>query len=177
MSTATTLSPFAISRIVYAGINQRALHEVILNFLEGCETLVELQHLGISPSQLEALSIEEELAYFQPLMPKFTQDPSLLLKLRDHFPKVAEKICENLAVEQVQREQAQMGSSRYEQVLRQLGARVAGQLYALQNVTNALSKNSVDNARFLFVGPPGTGKTELALVAGEVKGNKKFIKV
>jgi len=94
-------------------------------------------------------------------------------KLRRHYPNLTEKII-TLIVKEKSKRCRRLKNGQYQQILRNLSKYVVGQELALERLATTLSSQEKlsKNQVFLFVGPTGVGKTELAKTVAKVKGQK-----
>lgn len=136
------------------------------------ETLVQL---GLSPEQLRIHHTPEDFSYFQDLERTLQRLPAaqaamIFANLERLYPTLFEPLLEELRREIPPAE----GTSEYATILAGLQRGVIGQQLATEYAAAALNSqnNSDANKVFLFVGPTGVGKTELAKVVSTFKRNR-----
>lgn len=141
----------------------------------------QISNLGLAPEQLEGDQItEEDLAYFYKLADKLetlevNQKKELAIALQKQYPIIFRQLHKQ-KIQTSQKEDP--GIDVYQKILESLNKHVIGQSKAVKNVASILTsqKNHDGNQTFLFVGPSGVGKTELAKAASTVKGDNRFIR-
>jgi ATP-dependent Clp protease ATP-binding subunit ClpA len=148
----------------------------IVNYLQGTVPEQNLKDLGLAPEQIEKKCTDVDRVYFQELITKIgAMDSQLKGIVREAFitkyPNVSQTTFTTMA-EQIKGSQTEAQVTVYEQIVLTLQKEVIGQDRAIKVMaaTLASQRNQPDNNRvFLFVGPSGVGKTELAKAASKVK--------
>lgn len=164
---------------------RRVLHEkdhgknyadLIIAYLQNPHLEKQLEELGFASHQVEEAIKDEDFVFFQQFLLKlniFSQEErrSLFHLFKSRYPKM----CYRILQERHQKEKNRhAGNDVYQQILTILGNRVIGQDQAAEKMACALAshKNQAENNVFLFVGPSGVGKTELAKAASTWKENR-----
>lgn len=133
----------------------------------------ELTLLGFAPAQLEPLGMEiteNDLKYFIEILDK---NPNLQNSIDKKYPILMSKIRGIEASKDLEK----VTETEHQKILKKLQQSVRGQVHATELVASVLSSQIDDpncNNNFLFVGPSGTGKTELAKAIHSFKN--KFIR-
>lgn len=138
-------------------------------------SLTTLKQLGLAPEQVAVLCTDAEWGYFRDLLSQLNNLPQkyqekIFANLEKLYPAVFSVLLRELLN---QRKQPTF-QSEYSSILAKLQELVIGQEKATGYLATALNaqRNNNERATFLFVGPKGIGKTELAKAAGELKGNR-----
>ena len=137
--------------------------------------LETLKQLGLSPEQIQILCTDDELRHFRNVtgslktLPEATAS-TLVNGLRQNYPTIFPALWAEL----IQANNAERQDNTYPTIVNTLQQKVSGQDYATNSVAAALNAqlNSDHNAYFLFVGPTGVGKTEMAKAASGLKMNR-----
>lgn len=165
-------------REIYDAMNPRHCHTIILDFLkENKQNLPVLLSLGLAPEQIRKELSNEAFAYFQHVyqeIEKETDPKSILDQLRSHYPTVFKRLMIDMAAQQRLEETRQMGANVYQSLHEKLQKRVVGQDHVAKKLATAIEsqiKNPA-NRTFLFVGPTGIGKTEMAEAVSSLKNEK-----
>jgi hypothetical protein len=138
-----------------------------------------LKNLGLAPNQLlfsDASSLkEEDYMYFEQIVDGSPEEEkqSLLAKIKSKYPIVFDRLFSDLG----KKKDLENGALSYEHILQEIESKVIGQRVAAREVASILSQNnrSSRNRSYLFVGPTGVGKTEIANVMAE-KGHSELVK-
>ncbi|MBA3238093.1 MAG: ATP-dependent Clp protease ATP-binding subunit [Parachlamydiaceae bacterium] len=131
----------------------------------------KLLDIGLAPHQVcgEHKISKQDLAYFREILDNNHKFSDIM---QVEYPGIFEQIQDQVIEEELQ----SRPQSDFDKFLGLLQTRVLGQEMATAVVASALSsqQSGVEkNHNFLFVGPTGTGKTELAKAIGTIK--KAFI--
>ncbi len=175
-SVPTSLTDWmSFRRFLYEKSGNRCANAV-LAFLQdpGPSNLSMLVRLGLSPEQVEIDCKESEFAYFLELKKKWEEMPPDVKSVSfQNFQRLYPKVSGRFISELVHGDRTSTsGPSAYDRVLEELNKRVIGQPWATETVASALISQQDNNKVFLFVGPTGVGKTELALACGFLKNNR-----
>lgn len=164
-------------RVMYERENGNKFLNLIIDYLQNETQLDILIYLGLSPEQTETECNESTLSYFEQLGKickemKPEQGQQLFALFREKYPNVAAKIIQKMLLESTQ-----TAYNPYLDILKQIQNRIIGQDEVVQEVSALLASqyDSEKNAVYLFVGPTGVGKTELAKAIASVKG--KFVSI
>lgn len=145
----------------------------ILNNAEDPET----KRLGFLPSQVDPFVRDSDLTYFRNFASSIQNSPRkriLMNRLKQIYPNVYQHILSEhmKSLPATSREAREDGL--YATYFRQLNERVIGQENATGLLAGLLASQQREPASrvFLFVGPSGVGKTELAKAVSEIKGDR-----
>lgn len=137
--------------------------------------LKALKQLGLSPEQVKVLCTDDELLCFRALTSALKDLPeasaaTVFENLEQYYPTLFPTLFQEL----IDAKNAQQQANAYPRILQALLQQVSGQEYASKAVAAALNaqESSASNAYFLFVGPTGVGKTEMAKAASSLKMNR-----
>ncbi len=172
----------SFQRIRYERGGHRCL-DVLIAYLNGEDeenALQTLKQLGLAPEQMAHSCVDSDLAYFLNLIKLLDIKPRevgrrVFARLRERyaaiFPAIEQKLQERLRIEAHQAQE-----DNYLALLKRLNAAVLGQESAAKLLAATLvsSPRTGDNKVFLFVGPTGVGKTEMAKTAASIK-RERFI--
>jgi len=129
----------------------------------------QLRTLGFAPDQVEGGTTEETLHYFKLAIANVPLTDSKITNLRIRYPNITLRISRAMEAEERQRPV----EDKYGTIHTQLQKRVIGQEFATAEMAAVLARTRPGrNSVFLFVGPTGTGKTELAKAAAALKNNR-----
>jgi hypothetical protein len=167
-------------RTMYEATGRRCI-DALVNFLQHPEVPGNqniLYDLGLSPEQIEGGCTEREYACFRPIfqrMPDVLPDvqQAIVERCRQLFPNVARRLIEELI--QGEKREGLGAHNEFSELRTRLRERVIGQNIATDIVAAAVlsvRENSGQNKAFIFVGPTGIGKTELAKATASIKENK-----
>lgn len=148
--------------------------DVLISYLGGEQeeaSVNQLEQLGLAPHQVSDRCAESDLGRFQDFVNKLETLPResasfLFAQFEQRFPTVfAAIVAKWRAAEESQ------GHHGYEETVYKLKQRVVGQDTAAEFVAVALCAGHAQegNRTFLFVGPSGVGKTEMAKAAAALK--------
>lgn len=165
-------------RVMYE-MNGSQCVDVILNYLQNPQEDKNAQifDLGLAPSQVETDLVEADLEYFRELKNKLlgfstAQKKTLFIIFQKQYPKICNRILE----EQIALDQSKKGdeSNDYQRTMTVLKNGVIGQKLATEKMAVTLTSQQrlETNKVFLFVGPTGVGKTELAKAVSKIKKNR-----
>ncbi len=156
--------------------------KLVIHLLEkNTAPIQSLEEIGLAPSQLRKNPIEQnDLEIFRKLIDELEkmkqhQAPeranTIFQKLEETYPTVFKQ----LWAEMEEKSKKFSNQGNYKHILDRLNRVVIGQRFALELVANTLAGQENDsdkNQFFLFVGPPGVGKTELGKAAARLKKNR-----
>jgi len=166
-------------RVMYERKGNRC-SDLITNYLKtnSHESLQGLSSLGLSPDQVRVSCLEEEYEYFKGAFCKIQQEMAdqqqlIINRFSREYPTVFKLLLDEV-VDQELKQGLCEGEDFYQTSLRALEESVHGQSYAVEKMATSLAsqENQVANKVFLFVGPTGVGKTELAKAVSKVKKNR-----
>lgn len=154
-------------RQIYESSDERCLN-VIVQYLRGQELVSSpiLMTLGLAPGQL---TVEMALPYFREIGQRFAD---LVPSLKVCYPEIFSLVQLAFCQQNLNRSPSKLAVQAQE-ICAVMRKRVVGQEAAIQQVANVLLGGTEKHKAFLFVGPPGVGKSELAAAAGSVK--RKFV--
>lgn len=155
----------------------RSIPACLVEHLEKQNQGDTLQRLGLSPEQLDEGSVEDVFGYFQQAIEEIAKTEAgakkhLLSQLENEYPDIWARIISN-ATEQ-RRAQYANHPNGFQNQVKLLQKRIIGQLAAVQAVASILAsqQNKEETCAFLFVGPSGVGKTELAKAVAATKAER-----
>lgn len=151
----------------------------IMKFLQGSDNLSILFHLGLAPEQVEITMLEGDLVYFRKIFEKIKtmseEERKLILSnLQKQYPNVCKKFLDEFARVKLE-EELQTKDTFYQGTLKKLREQVIGQNQATKALAALLTTQNdafTDNKVFIFVGPTGVGKTQLAKAVSSIKNNR-----
>jgi len=139
--------------------------------------LSDIRQLGLAPDQVHP-QYEEDLRYFRELMDGKLSEicrSSFVTKYENMFQVLREKSLQG-EIEKIKAEESRDLSSMTDSIVQILHRRVVGQDMAVEAMASVLLRQQgKKNRTFLFVGPTGVGKTELAQAVGVFKGYGRFV--
>lgn len=152
--------------------------EALVEFLIDTQNLQlseQVRSLGLAPNQVQVRS-EDDFGYFQDLCSEqYKKHPSsaaIISGIETLYPSVYQRLVE-LEIENNIQKGAKEGN--FDRILTRLQGKVIGQAYAVKQIASHLSsqvQSSTTNESFMFVGPSGIGKTELANAVGSESGGR-----
>ena len=140
--------------------------------------LSALREIGLAPGQVHPHD-EEDLRHFRVI-----KECKLSKAITEFFATkygdvygVLKEMCVQQEIAKLREEEVKSPSSIAGSTIKKLHSRVVGQKIAVEAMASVLlRKQGTRNKTFLFVGPTGVGKTELAEAVGALKGNRHFVK-
>ena len=172
---ASPLSNWQKFRRVMYEKNGHSCLDAIIAYLQNSDRDETVSFLGFHPNQVESNLTEEDFDYFKEMTTKiFTlqspQKQTLSVRFREKYPNVFKRVLDFLTKRKCL-EQAQNAPDVYHNILGRLRNSVFGQDQATERLATLLTsqKNQKGNGVFLFVGPTGVGKTELAKTVALIK--------
>ena len=151
--------------------NGRDVEDLIIGFLtqedEGKqETANLLEQMGLKPEQIGEHIQEEDREILVSLCEKINKQPRessarLFSLFKRAYPLIGEEL-EHLFIEREKSNARMTVPPEQTRVLKALKGRVVGQDEASNVLCSAICSKDGKNKRFLFVGPTGTGKTEMS---------------
>lgn len=153
--------------------------DLVVSFCKGESNLDdELFTLGLHPNQLTSGKDEPSLSIFYESLMSISKEGErkvLMESLARAHPGFATSLDEYAVGLQLQSEKSER-KSVFEETFSFLKERVIGQEYAVRTVASKLALHAAGQdekcAVYLFVGPTGVGKTELAKAATQKKGHE-----
>jgi hypothetical protein len=153
-----------------------SLSDAIFSYLGQERNRGELTSLGLAPEQLTEGADEDAMAIFMEVYNRIDAMQNgaeiYVEALERLYPAVFQSILQILAAQEL--EGADDGESGpIVHIAQQLEQRVIGQDIAIRATAGTLHNHEIGgdrNANFLFVGPTGVGKTELAKAVAHFKG-------
>lgn len=140
--------------------------------------LSTLLDLGLAPKEV-LLQDKDALRCFREIDVSALGNTSResLFHLFENVYRVLAELAYHQEVEKIKEAESRGSSSIADSLIQTLHRRVVGQDMAVKAMASELLKEKgKENRTFLFVGPTGVGKTELAEAVGELKGEKRFLK-
>lgn len=133
----------------------------------------EMDALGFLPAQVEkeimAGGRPETLRLFRSAIAGIPPNDPRIAVCRERYPRTLLQIATDFMAEQMSRPV----DGPYEVILKRLGGQVIGQPHAVSSLAAVLTRTGAgDNSVFLFVGPSGVGKTELAKAVASLRNNR-----
>lgn len=186
------LKPFSLPfdwqqfRRMYEQSSGHSCLDVLKNYLEGKDTAGTLLFsLGLAPEQIEKKCSDSDRIFFKNFMKasdKKNRGESLRLYayFSEKYPLTSKSLIKEEGKEAFDKKQK---NNSYDENLRNLEKKVYGQEYAAKKLASSIAppsnKGNVNcdinknyNKKFLFVGPTGVGKTEMANTVGVLNGGK-----
>ncbi len=165
-------------RVMYERLHNENCTDVITRYLR--EPLLHsdlMHHLFLLPSQIDNNATAKDLLYFQQLHSRCVklspEDRQIVSsQFQVSYPMISQRIFADLVQENLEKHKAE-STNDYALLLEALNSQVYGQPKATQALAGVLSsqKNSDKCLAFIFVGPSGVGKTELAKAVTKHKVN------
>jgi ATP-dependent Clp protease ATP-binding subunit ClpA len=169
------------TRIMYENKYSCKCADIILSYLETSHQINILKELGLDPESIKNNLCERDLIYFRELFEKHqhlsqNEKTLFLKKLKQFYPNVYDKILEEKAQNELD-EGLKKADVAYDRIKKELKKRVAGQEHAISEMAALLSlpKAKSTNQVYLYVGPTGVGKTELAKAVAGLKNDRIII--
>ena len=135
----------------------------------------QLMQLGLAPFQIATDCSEQDLQIFRSLCYRLQKaknaiNSRIFSNLEKNYPTVFSKILEEMKSKVVRADSI----TPYQDILENLTKRVIGQDKASELLATALASQNNQNGNmvFLFVGPTGVGKTEMAKAVASIKENR-----
>lgn len=161
---------YRFQRKIYESEGQN-IYRLLLEFLDSPEiNEPTLERLGLAPRQID-FELTESGDAFKELVKKITElekdrRSDLFSKLEKKYPLTTHQIFQEFVQKQDEGHKAS-----YHVILKKLKDEVIGQGHATEQVATVLSaqENSSSTGVFLFVGPTGVGKTEMAKAVSRIK--------
>lgn len=174
-STMEPLSDWQKFRRVMYEKSGRSCVDLICNYLLNPAEEAQLLYLGLAPVQVEANRTEADFEYFKRVGDRLQAFPERCRAIFGNFQRLYPNVCRPILEEiWAQPRRAELGNEddSYPNTLLRLRGDVIGQFLATERMAAALTAqvNLERNQVFLFVGPTGVGKTELAKAASKIKG-------
>ena len=167
-------------RATYEASGRKCIDTLIsyLRAVEEVASLATLQELGLAPGQIGERYTENDLAYFRilmqtlPTMPPRTSE-RIFANFQRHYPAISQELLRQMKIA----EDAMPIDDPRQTLLDRLIARVMGQNAAAELLATTLvsQQRQARNAKFLFVGPTGVGKTEMAKAVASMKENRFIV--
>lgn len=162
-------------RIMYNRDNKKC-EDVIKTYLATASAasipdpnLDQLRTLGFAPDQVEGHLTNDTLSYFKLAIEGLPLNDARVQNLRKVYPNTTRQLAIAIEAEKL----IKPVNDSYESILEQLQSRVIGQECATAELASTLAKTVPnENSVFLFVGPTGIGKTELAKSAATLKNDR-----
>ena len=144
-------------------------HAALCDYLEGKGEEGSLRLLGLAPAQMMGEISKEDRDLFDAISSKISKEA--LGKLKKEYPAVVGQFVKEEVV--IRLEKASKNGDRFlEDTKTALLGMVVGQDHAVEYLVKLLNgqRNGSKSKAFLFVGPSGVGKTELAKSIASIKG-------
>lgn len=160
-------------------VNEETLHEelavnALIAFLENPQGNPLPSYLQLSPERTDANPSENALACFKNVIQickTFSSDRKNLIidNLQRLYPNIFKRVMDEIARKHIEEESNK--PNPYKETLKNLMRDVVGQQEAASMLASLLTsqKKVIKNHVFLFVGPTGVGKTELAKAVAKTK--------
>lgn len=147
---------------------------LLLRHFSGVDLSARLIQLGLSPMQLEQACSEEDFQIFRKIdlqlaaVPKEVKEITFS-NLQAQYPVTFKKL-----IEETFSQLKAKSSLPLREIQKKLSQKVIGQDSAAELLANAIvsQTDKGDNQIFLFVGPTGVGKTEMAKTAASFKKDR-----
>ena len=150
----------------------------IFYFLQS-ENQEKVLFLGLAPHQVDEQFTETDLRYFREFL-EIIKCSSLdckdhvFSKFLEQYPRLSRHLLTEEHAKQIERSKREKAVT-YQRVLNSLNAMVLGQPVATERLAVDLVSTDEKNKVYLFVGPTGVGKTELALSVSRVRNNGRMV--
>lgn len=138
------------------------------------EILKILTQLGLAPEQIGHTIQEEDkevLISFCEKMNKIPENTPILSALKHEYPLIESELV-TLFVERELHKERMSVPQKQTRILQTLKERVVGQDEVSNILCSAICDGENKNKKFLFVGPTGTGKTEMSKVVADMMGGR-----
>lgn len=154
--------------------------ELILDYIRNNspKSLETLSFLGLDPNRINNINPEKEVSYFDQVFAAIMKSSQpvrseLFTLYSQCYPKMAELQLSQLA-DHKHKSNISSAHNKRAILLSALETRVIGQKLAVEKMADLLNFQSqkMTNRCFLFVGPTGVGKTELAKAVAQQKSNR-----
>jgi len=157
----------------------KTCEDEIVKYLKNQDNIDILSHLGLSPDQVEIEMTESDLAYFRNVLDQIkkmsSEDKRLILsKFKEKYLNIYKNILDE-QVREKQQKDLENKSNFFQDTFDKLRTRVLGQDQATEELASLLTTqkgNYNNNKVFIFAGPTGVGKTELAKAVSEIKKDR-----
>ncbi len=163
-------------RVMYEKSGNTCL-KALISYLDGVDDPHTLLQLGLAPAQLTQGYTEDDMKYFETLSRMLKDMPSdqskrIFENLKQRYPNIYQIVRQLIQTGHT----AVKSQGDYQSILNTLKRDVIGQDPASELVATTLASqvNQAGNKVFLFVGPSGVGKTEMAKAASLIK-DKRYI--
>lgn len=152
--------------------------DTLLRFLQNPTVIDPVNQIGLSPQQIDGQATPVELVYFRELLEKIrtlNQEPkqAMLRAFEQLYPNIFQQLLSEKVAE-TRRVEGQSADNFYQSTITLLKQQVIGQDQAVEKISTVLAtqRNMDSNKVFLFVGPSGVGKTELAKAVSRSRENR-----
>lgn len=164
-------------RVMYEKTSSKTCADLIIAHIRDSDKMDELEVLGLAPSQVESGCSSDDLECFNAVVEKSRsiaqkERHQIGESFKKNYPNIYKKLVAQKAAATVNAEKTQ--PDPYKDISKKLEEHVLGQMIAVNEVASLLAsqQNKESSGVFLFVGPTGTGKTELAKAIAKVKKGK-----
>lgn len=156
----------------------KSCFDALIQFLSSSQNDDVLAYLGFAPDQIENKASGTDHKYFMTLIEKIKQ--LALDERKKHFEKLLARYPKTMKAyfgEHVTKTSASSRSDIYERSFKYLTNNVIGQDHAAQQLAAliAAQEKTSSSGAFLFVGPTGVGKTEMAKTIAKFKGKREVL--
>jgi hypothetical protein len=152
--------------------------DTIVGFLQNPAETHEVSQLGLAPTQIDGRATPDDMAYFREIPEKLRSmnqplKEATVTTFAHSYPNIFRQIMDELAARD-RAARVDEADNFYRDTVAVLKQQVMGQDLAVEKMTALLAaqRNLPTNKVFLFVGPSGVGKTELAKAVARFRNNR-----
>lgn len=154
----------------------KSCFDALIQFLSSSQNDDVLAYLGFAPDQIENKTSGTDHKYFMTLIEKIKQ--LALDERKKHFEKLLVRYPKTIKAyfqDHIKKTSDKTRSDLYAKSFEYLKTHVIGQDHAAQQLAALITaqEKTSDSGAFLFVGPTGVGKTEMAKTVARFKGKRE----